>query len=98
LDTANLFAMNDSPTLAIRRLSHTVDYIHLSDNRGHKVEHLVPGAGAIDWVTFFETLRASRFSGHVGIDVGGAESEVGNIDEAYRRSGEWLVGQLNRNE
>jgi len=91
LDTANQFALKDSPTLALRRLAGKLDYIHLSDNRGTKVEHLIPGDGAIDWDRFFETLHAIAFDGHIGIDVGGEESGIDDIDHAYRTTAEWLA-------
>ncbi|HUF10332.1 MAG TPA: sugar phosphate isomerase/epimerase family protein [Rhodothermales bacterium] len=92
LDTANLFALKDNPILALHRLAGELDYVHLSDNRGDRVEHLVPGDGAIDWTLFFETIGTTRFKGHIGIDVGGAESRIGDIEAAYRTSAEWLAG------
>ncbi|HEY5565254.1 MAG TPA: sugar phosphate isomerase/epimerase family protein [Rhodothermia bacterium] len=91
LDTANLFALKDNPILGLHRLAGELDYIHVSDNRGDRIEHLVPGDGAIDWGLFFETVRATRFNGHIGIDVGGAESGIKDIDGAYRASAEWLT-------
>lgn len=91
LDTANLFALQDNPILALHRLAGELDYIHVSDNRGERVEHLVPGRGAIDWDLFFETLSATRFDGHIGIDVGGAESGIEDIEVAYKTSGDWLA-------
>ena len=93
LDTANQFAMKDNLSLSLLRLKDRIDYIHLSDNGGKRVEHLVPGKGAIHWDSFFETLDKIDFQGHIGIDVGGAESEVGDIREAYRESAEWVVGR-----
>lgn len=98
LDTANQFALRDNLPLAVRRLAGYVDYIHLSDNRGQKIEHLVPGDGAIDWDSFFESLRLTGFQGHIGIDVGGAESDIGDIDDAYRTSAEWLTNRWLGNE
>ncbi|HET6568618.1 MAG TPA: TIM barrel protein, partial [Rhodothermales bacterium] len=67
-----------------------VDYIHLSDNRGMHVEHLAPGAGAIHWDVFFETLDAVGFSGHIGLDIGGDESGVENLEQAYVEAAHWL--------
>ncbi|MCH8963191.1 MAG: sugar phosphate isomerase/epimerase, partial [Bacteroidetes bacterium] len=41
-DTANLFVQKENLALSLRRLADYVDYIHVSDNRGSRVEHLVP--------------------------------------------------------
>lgn len=94
LDTANQFVMKDNLALSLRRLSDFIDYIHLSDNRGTKVEHLSAGKGTINWNVFFDTLAFIKFKGHIGLDIGGSESGVENIDEAYINTGEWLEEKL----
>jgi sugar phosphate isomerase/epimerase len=94
LDTANQFVMKDNLVLSLRRLKDYVDYIHLSDNRGFKVEHLAVGKGNINWGVFFETLSQTKFKGHIGLDIGGSESEVENLDEAYLSSASWLEEKL----
>jgi sugar phosphate isomerase/epimerase len=91
LDTANQFYMRDHLSLSLLRLQGHVDYIHISDNRGDRVEHLVPGTGKIDWDRFFETLDRIGFRGMFGIDVGGAESDVPDLDRAYRSTAAWLT-------
>ena len=90
LDTANQFFMKDNLFLSLIRLKDHVDYIHLSDNRGLKVEHLAIGKGKIHWERFFETLDRIDYKGLFGIDVGGAESDVPDLDEAYHSSARWL--------
>ena len=89
-DTANQFAMKDNLALALRRLARFVDYIHISDNGGSRVEHLAIGDGVIRWDVFFETLGQIGFSGHFGVDIGGAESGVNDLDGSYVRAGMWL--------
>lgn len=96
LDTANQFVLKDNLALSLRRLADCIDYIHLSDNRGLQVEHLVPGQGAINWEPFFETLDVIGFKGQIGVDVGGHESAVGELDAAYRQSAAWLAAQWRR--
>ena len=91
LDTANQFFMKDNLYLSLIRLDGLVDYIHLSDNGGHRVEHLAAGNGKIGWDRFFETLDRTGYSGRFGIDVGGAESGVGDLDGAYRSTAAWLT-------
>lgn len=98
LDTANQFFLKDNLVLSLLRLADHIDYIHLSDNRGQHVEHLVPGDGSIQWDLFFQTLAQIGFRGHLGIDVGGAESNVGDIHEAYQRSAQWLTEKINTHQ
>ena len=91
LDTANQFYMKDNLFLSLLRLRDHIDYIHVSDNGGTRVEHLAIGEGAIPWDHFFEMLDRIGYSGRFGIDVGGAESDVADLDEAYRAAARWLT-------
>lgn len=93
IDTANQFLARDNLPLSVRRLAGFVDYIHLSDNRGARVEHLVPGTGNIRWDPFFNELTITGFDGLIGIDVGGAESGIGEIENAYHESARWLMAR-----
>jgi sugar phosphate isomerase/epimerase len=95
LDTANQYVMKDNLALSLRRLAGKIDYIHVSDNRGHRVEHLEPGEGAIPWDVFFRELEEIGYQGRFGIDVGGHESEVGDLDAAYRNTAAWLMQRWN---
>lgn len=90
LDTANQFAMKEDLKNSLTRLKDHIDYIHLSDNRGLKVEHLPVGEGSINWVEFFETLDKINYKGHIGLDIGGEESEVPDIDIAYTGTARWV--------
>lgn len=94
LDTANQFFFRDNLVISLLRLRNRIGYVHLSDNRGTRVEHLVPGEGSIHWDSFFSTLKAIGFNGHYGIDVGGAETPITDIKAAYLRSAQWLEEQL----
>ena len=69
--------------LSLVRLADHVDYIQVSDNRGARPEHLPLGAGAIDWDVFFRTLAQIGYRGSFGIDIGGRESDVADLDRAY---------------
>lgn len=90
LDTANQFVMKENLSLSLRRLAGFIDYIHLSDNRGYKVEHLKAGEGGINWDAFFETLAAIDYRGYIGLDIGGSESGIEDLDEAYLSTARWL--------
>ncbi len=93
-DTANQFVMKENINLAIARLIDFVDYIHLSDNRGNKVEHLAIGKGKINWQKFFTTLKELRYKGYLGLDIGGSESDVKDLDAAYIESAKYLEEKL----
>ena len=90
LDTANLFAVKENLQLSLLKLKDHLDYIHVSDNRGLKVEHLEIGKGTIAWDKFFETLNKINFKGNIGVDIGGDESNVQSLDEAYVSAAQWL--------
>ena len=90
LDAANLFAVKENLPLSLLKLKDHIDYIHISDNRGFKVEHLEIGKGKIAWNKFLEILDQIDFNGNIGIDIGGNESNVENIDEAYISAAEWV--------
>jgi sugar phosphate isomerase/epimerase len=78
--------MKDNISLALIRLKDHLDYIHVSDNRGIKLEHLGLGKGSIRWDDFFQTLKNIKFDGYLGLDIGGDESDVGDLDVAYKQS------------
>jgi hypothetical protein len=40
---------------------------------------------------FFETLDFMGFNGHLGLDIGGDESKVGDLDKAYMESAEFIL-------
>ncbi|MCK9279499.1 MAG: sugar phosphate isomerase/epimerase [Melioribacteraceae bacterium] len=89
-DTANLFAIKENLPLSLYKLKGHIDYIHFSDNCGNKVEHLEAGKGKINWDNFFSALKAIDFDGYFGLDIGGDESGVQNLDEAYINSANFL--------
>ena len=94
LDTANQFMMQDNLAMSLIRLKGLVDYIHVSDNPGDRVEHLEPGKGAINWDVFFETVDRIGYDGHFGVDVGGHESRVDDLEDAYRNAAGWLEDRI----
>lgn len=90
LDTANQFVMKEDLQDSLIKLKDYIDYIHLSDNRGSRIEHLPAGEGNINWEEFFNTLDKINFKGHIGLDIGGDESNVTDIENAYTFSAKWL--------
>ena len=94
LDTANQFVARDHLPLSVVRLAEHIDYIHVSDNRGVKTEHLPIGSGAIDWDVFFDTLEHVGYRGSFGVDIGGSESGVDDLDRAYMEAAAFLEGRI----
>ncbi|WP_082894172.1 sugar phosphate isomerase/epimerase family protein [Balneola sp. EhC07] len=93
-DTANQYFLKDNLQLSLRRLADYIDYIHISDNGGNRVEHLAIGDGVIRWEDFFETLDLINFKGHFGIDIGGSESVVEDLDAAYKNAAKFLENKI----
>ncbi|HEY4153986.1 MAG TPA: sugar phosphate isomerase/epimerase [Puia sp.] len=96
LDTANQFYFKDNLQLSVLRLAGKTGYIHISDNSGLRVEHLVPGDGNIQWDLFFSALQDTGFKGRFAIDIGGAETHIPDIRKAFLRCADWLEEQLIR--
>jgi sugar phosphate isomerase/epimerase len=82
-DTSNLIALKCNLSLALHQLIPYIKYIHVSDNRGIKNEHIELGRGLINWNIFFDTLKTLSYLGPIGIDIGGHESDVADLDKAY---------------
>ena len=91
LDTANQYYMRENLVLALHRAFEYIDYIHLSDNSGGRIEHLPPGKGTIPWDRFFDTLEKLNFGGQIGIDIGGGESGVQDLEKAYQDTAYWIT-------
>ena len=93
LDTANQFYGKDNLYLSLLRLNGKIDYIHISDNRGERVEHLPLNTGKIFWEQFFETLNLINYKGYLGIDIGGAETDITDLDQSYIDAARWIEDQ-----
>ena len=94
LDTSNLYFMHENLSLSLLKIGKDLDYIHISDSKGIQIEHQPIGIGMINWGSFFETLKEIGFCGELSIDVGGDESHVENIDQAYIQTALFIEKQL----
>lgn len=88
LDVANQFYMRENLSLGVIKLAGELDYIHISDNGGSRIEHRAVGDGAIDWDQLFATLARIGFRGQLSLDIGGSETKLDDLDGAYLRSAE----------
>jgi sugar phosphate isomerase/epimerase len=81
-DTGHFSAQRENVALALMKLRGRFANIHISDNNPVDTAHLPIGAGAIDWLEFFRTLRNIGYAGYLGLDFGMTETLL----EDYRRS------------
>lgn len=97
LDTSNLHYMRENLTFDVLKLAGELDYIHVSDSFGTRIEHqpLGCGKGNIDWESFFKVLKRVDYKGILAIDVGGDESGVTDIDGAYLATAGFLQKKIN---
>jgi len=80
LDCGHLHAQKEILALSVEKLGPRIFYVHASDNDGRDNEHLAPGRGTVDWQALFAGLRRQKFTGYVGVDIGG----VSDLDAQYR--------------
>lgn len=93
-DTANQNAVRENLSMSLHRLKDHIEYIHISDNSGKRIEHLEVGKGNINWDIFFETLDVIGYNGNFGLDIGGEESGVNDLDNAYKNSAKFIEDKL----
>lgn len=93
-DTANQFAVRENLSMSLHRLKDYIEYVHVSDNNGSRIEHLEVGKGNINWEIFFETLDVIGYKGDYGLDIGGDESAVDDLDTAYTNSAQFIENKL----
>lgn len=96
-DTANLFALGENLTVSWLQVKEHVDYIHISDNGGSRIEHLALGEGVIQWDDFFHLLKKTGYAGSFGVDIGGAESSVHDLDTAYQEAAGLIESKIQTN-
>jgi len=83
-DTANLIALRQNLSLALHQLEGFMPYVHISDTTVEHHQHLPLGEGSINWKVFFDQLKEMKYDGYLGIDIGGDESSVTDLDQAYK--------------
>lgn len=97
-DTSNLYYMRENLALSLMKLGDDIDYIHVSDSFGDRIEHQKIGNGSINWDALFTTLKKIGFHGKLSIDVGGDESHVKDIDAAYVDTANFLENKIKKYE
>ena len=81
-DTGHFSAQRENVVLALEKLRGNFANIHISDNNPVNTDHIAIGDGAIDWAEFFRVLKAMKYTGYLGLDLG----MTGSLVEDYRKS------------
>ena len=69
-DVGHMYCVGEDPAAALRRLARFVRHVHLEDIAASRVhQHLVPGAGAIDFPATFQALREIGYEGWVTVEL-----------------------------
>lgn len=69
-DIGHMYCVNDDPASAIKQLAKHIRHVHLEDIAATRVhQHLVPGAGVIDFKPVIQALRDINYQGWVTIEL-----------------------------
>jgi len=84
-DTGHFSAQRENIPLALAKLKGRFANIHISDNDPVTTDHLPIGDGAIDWMEFFRVLKAMKYQGYLGLDLGMSKSIVSDYQKSLDR-------------
>jgi len=81
-DFSHFGLAGDDLTTTLQRLVPHSRFIHVKDWRGtsEKFEFLLPGDGSLNYVTYFQQLRALKYSGPVVVEVSAQVSQRAGYD------------------
>jgi sugar phosphate isomerase/epimerase len=69
-DVGHMYCVGEDPPTALRRLARFIRHVHLEDIAASRVhQHLVPGAGAIDFAATLKALAAINYTGWVTVEL-----------------------------
>jgi sugar phosphate isomerase/epimerase len=69
-DVGHMYCVGEDPATALLRLARFVRHVHLEDIAASRVhQHLVPGAGAIDFQATFRALKTMDYRGWVTVEL-----------------------------
>lgn len=95
LDVAHMYATKEFFELVVPKMGQRLMYVHLADNDGSFSHHLPAGQGDIDFLSFFQTLKAAGYSGYTNVDFGGVPpDEIWDEVKRGREYFEGLIAQL----
>jgi len=59
----------ETPCNIAKEFKHRIKHIHIADVGCNDRPYLIPGAGEIEWISFFKTLRWIGYEGFVTVDL-----------------------------
>ncbi|HYZ51856.1 MAG TPA: sugar phosphate isomerase/epimerase family protein, partial [Nitrososphaeraceae archaeon] len=69
-DMGHFFCVREDPTDLIYRLARYIGHFHLADIAQTKVHnHLIPGRGAIDFLSIFRAINEINYNGFVTVEL-----------------------------
>ena len=69
-DIGHFYCVGDEPAPTVRRLAKYIRHFHLEDIAATRVHHhLVPGEGAIDFVSTLHAIRDIGYDGWITIEL-----------------------------
>ena len=71
------------PAGDIRRLGKRLKVVHVHDNDGGSDDHLLPGAGSIDWTSVIAALREQAYDGELCLELYYENRELDEDPVAY---------------
>lgn len=89
---------SERPLWLLRKWSHRLLALHLSDHDGHGKKHILPGTGRIDWPLLADSLPLDTYSGWISFEVfpeAGSRPEEARqfLAKAHDRA-QWFVSML----
>lgn len=69
-DIGHFFCVNEDPTKLVKSLKDYITHIHLEDISADRVhKHLIPGEGAINFLSIFEALDEINYKGYITVEL-----------------------------
>ncbi len=101
LDTSHANVAKLNVAEAVREFGPHLVATHISDNNGSGDQHLVPGAGTINWPDVMAAFRDIAYKGLFNLEIGGERHPVSALQQLKIRYAldvtEWLVGLADSN-
>jgi protein FrlC len=92
LDTGHFHVVGESLPQAVHKLGPTLFHVHVDDNLGQRDQHLVPGDGNIDFISFIAALRQAGYAGYLSAELGWDYTV--DPEPAVRRTIEYMRGMV----
>ena len=69
LDNGHSHVVGESAERMVARLGDRLFHVHVDDNLSQRDQHLIPGHGSFDFVTFIEALRRADYQGFLTAEL-----------------------------